>query len=216
MHSAVLENNKQIIFKEKLVAIIRVEDPDDIMPIVSYLDEAGVRVLEITSNTPCFQDYVPIIKQQYPHLMVGVGTVTNQFIAKKAISAGAEFLVTPNVCEQVITTAHKFDLPVMVGAFTPTDIVNAANYGADVIKLFPAEPFGPEHYNALANGPFLDLPLFPVGGIDETNAEDYIKLGAKGMGIGGSLVTPVRSQAHRKELIKRNQQLLKLLQGTDA
>lgn len=216
MNLPILEHNKQIIFKEKLVAIIRVEDPDDIMPIVSYLDEAGVRVLEVTSNTPCFQEYVPIIKQQYPHLLVGVGTVTNQFIAKQAIAVGAEFLVTPNVCEQVINTAHDHNLPVMVGAFTPTDIVNAANYGADVIKLFPAEPFGAEHYNALANGPFLDLPLFPVGGIDETNAKDYINLGAKGMGIGGSLVTPVQSSDHRKQLIQRNQQLLKLLQGTDA
>lgn len=193
---------------EKLVVIIRVQNPDDIMAIVDYLQEAGVKAVEITSNTPRYDEYLQKVKACYPSLLVGAGTITSPEIAKQAIEAGAEFLVTPNTNAEVVQCAHQHDVPVMMGALTPTDVVTAINAQADVIKIFPAEPLGSEYLASLAKGPFLDTPFFPVGGVNENNAKTYMSAGAKGLGIGGSLAAPVKSQEHRAELISKVKHVL--------
>lgn len=196
------------LIEQKLVMIIRVKDPEEILPIVDYLVEAGVSAVEVTSNTPKYEQYIPKIKKQYPSLLVGAGTITNTELAKQAIDAGAEFLVTPNTSESVVEFAHDNQVPVVMGVLTPTDIVAAKEANADIIKLFPAEPLGPEYLKALAKGPFLDLPFFPVGGLDEKNTPLYLQAGAAGVGIGGSLASPVNSDEERAEVIERIKVLL--------
>ncbi|MCU4675623.1 bifunctional 4-hydroxy-2-oxoglutarate aldolase/2-dehydro-3-deoxy-phosphogluconate aldolase [Catenovulum sp. 2E275] len=197
-------NKQQIIeqmFKQKLVVIIRVEQPEQIDGIVENLLTAGVGILEITSNTPGFASKITQLREQYPNLIVGAGTITTVEIAEQAKAAGAQFLVTPNTCKQVGAFANEHNLPVLMGAFTPTDVVEAKKAGADVVKLFPAEPIGPEYLKALAKGPFLDTAFFPVGGIDQDNFEQWIDAGAKGLGIGGALAKPVETEVEKQQLI---------------
>lgn len=188
------EQIRQQLLRDKLVVIIRVTDPSDIPDIVECLQSAGVRAIEITSNTP---HYLEAIKQQrarYPNILIGAGTVTNTDITKEAIEAGAQFLVTPNTSAQVVKCAHSFNVPVIIGALTPTDVVTAMEAKADIIKLFPASAMGTDYLKDLAKGPFLDTVFFPVGGIDETNFEQWMLSGAKGIGIGGALASPVRNK----------------------
>ncbi|WP_440875953.1 bifunctional 4-hydroxy-2-oxoglutarate aldolase/2-dehydro-3-deoxy-phosphogluconate aldolase [Thalassotalea sp. PLHSN55] len=191
------------LLAEKLIVIIRVENPEDILAIVQCLHDAGVNAVEVTSNTPNYDVYLPKIKQVFPQMMIGAGTITHGHLAQQAIAAGAEFLVTPNAKADVVKVAHQHDVPVVMGAYTPTDIVDAVDYGADIVKLFPAQPIGPEYLAALAKGPFLDVPFFPVGGIDEDNALAYFHAGAKGIGVGGSLAQPVYSDEQKQALTQR-------------
>ncbi|MCM2680195.1 bifunctional 4-hydroxy-2-oxoglutarate aldolase/2-dehydro-3-deoxy-phosphogluconate aldolase [Echinimonas agarilytica] len=191
------------ILEEKLVMIIRVKNPDDIDAIVECFDLAGVRVLEITSNTPKYCDAIRRLKKAYPHLLIGAGTVTNASLAHEAIEAGAEFLVTPNTSEEIVSVAHQHEVPVLMGAFSPTEIVTAVEAGADIVKLFPAGSLGTEYLESLAKGPLNDVIFMPVGGVSDDNFKSWFDAGGKGVGIGGSLAQPVRSEEQKQALVQR-------------
>jgi 2-dehydro-3-deoxyphosphogluconate aldolase/(4S)-4-hydroxy-2-oxoglutarate aldolase len=122
-----------------------------------------------------------------------VGTVLDAETARAAILAGAQFVVSPSLDLQVIAMAHRYDRPVMPGALTPTEIVTAWSAGADIVKVFPANHFGPTYFKDL-KGPLPHIRLTPTGGVDLTTAADWIKAGAVCVGVGGALV--------KKELIK--------------
>jgi 2-dehydro-3-deoxyphosphogluconate aldolase/(4S)-4-hydroxy-2-oxoglutarate aldolase len=108
-------------------------------------------------------------------------------MAEKAIAAGARFLVSPNLDAEVIKTALDNDVLPMPGVMTPTEIVQALKYGAPIVKLFPSSSLGAGYVKEL-KGPFSNLKLIAVGGINKDNIKDFIKAGAIGAGIGGSLV----------------------------
>ncbi|OBT11607.1 2-dehydro-3-deoxyphosphogluconate aldolase [Shewanella sp. UCD-FRSSP16_17] len=190
------------LISQKLIVIIRVKDPSDIEGIVQCMSDAGVLAVEVTSNTPGYEMAITQLRQQFPHMLIGVGTVTDHRIAKRAIKAGAQFLVTPNTNEAIVRHAHALDVPVVMGAMTPTDIVDASQFNADIIKLFPAGPMGANYLQALAHGPFLDTYFFPVGGIDASNIDAWFDSGASGVGIGGSLAQPVYSPQQAEQLTK--------------
>ena len=193
------------IIAQRLVFIIRLEDPNDILPIVDCLTFAGVEIVEVTSNTPNYEHCISQINQHYPDLLVGAGTITNQELAEQAIEAGAEFLVTPNTEKSIVDYAHKYNVPVMMGAYTPSEVVTAVKAQADVIKLFPA---GTQYLESLAKGPFLNVPFFAVGGVNEINFKEYFHAGAQGIGVGGSLAAPVKNKEERRRLIERVNKLV--------
>lgn len=191
------------LLKERLVVIIRVQDPADIPPIVDCLADGGVKVVEVTSNTPGWEDAVEQVQRDHPGLLVGAGTITSPDLAKRAIVAGARFLVTPNTRPEIVKLAHRYEIPVVMGAMTPTEVADAAEAGADIIKLFPAGTLGTAYLKALSKGPFLDTRFFAVGGVDENNLAEWMEAGAAGVGIGGSLANPVPTQADAENLVKR-------------
>lgn len=191
------------LLAEKLIVILRVKNSEDIFSIVKCLATAGVKVLEVTANTPNFCAAISRIRVDFPALLVGAGTITNVSLAQQAIAAGAEFLVTPNTKSAVVKVAHEQEIPVVMGAFTPTEIVEAVEAHADIVKLFPAEPIGPEYLKALAFGPFNNTIFFPVGGINELNVERWVNSGAKGIGVGGSLAAPVYTPEDAQRLVDR-------------
>lgn len=191
------------LLEERVVVIIRVTDPDEIPPIVVCLVEGGIKAIEITSNTPGCMQAVTRLRADYPELLIGAGTITSAKLAEEAMAAGAQFLVTPNTREEVVTCAHAHDVPVIMGAMTPSEVVEATEAGADIIKLFPAGALGPQYLAALAKGPFLDAVFFAVGGVDENNIDEWLDNGAAGVGIGGSLAAPVPTEADAACLVKR-------------
>ena len=103
--------------------------------------------------------------------------------------AGAEFIVAPTVNLDVIRLCRRYDVPVMPGAFTPTEVVAAWEAGADVVKIFPADVGGPNYLKAL-RGPLPQIRMMPTGGVDLNTAEAFLKAGACCLGVGGSLVDP--------------------------
>ena len=198
----------------KLVVIIRVEDPEDIPPIVACMVESGVEAMEITSNTPGWRAAVSAMRQAYPDLLFGAGTILNVELAEQAIAAGAQFLVTPNTNADVVAHAHQHGIPVVMGAMTPTEVAEAMNAGADIVKLFPAGTLGTDYLKSLARGPYLDTVFFAVGGVDEHNLESWMENGAAGVDIGGSLAAPVPTEDDAEKLKIRISMIKKILSKT--
>lgn len=172
---------------------MRLNNQNYIAGAIKSLINGGVKVLEITSNTPGYLDQISRARSNYSKQLIGAGTVINQAIAQDAIDAGAQFLVTPNVSQAVVEIAHKHDVPVLMGAMTPTEIVSAMEIDADIIKLFPAGELGIEYCKAL-RGPFNDIPVFAVGGIHMENVSAWLKSAVTGVGVGNQLTRAVHSE----------------------
>ncbi|WP_215224012.1 bifunctional 4-hydroxy-2-oxoglutarate aldolase/2-dehydro-3-deoxy-phosphogluconate aldolase [Echinicola shivajiensis] len=189
---------RDIILKEKLIAIVRTKAQKDVPTIVEGLVAGGIRVLEITSNTPGFDLLIKENRKQYPDVLIGAGTVTNASIAEKAIKAGAQFLVSPNTQAELVNIAHDNHIPIIMGALTPTEIGDAVDLGADIVKLFPASNFGSSYLKAI-RGPFDEAKFFAVGGIDLYNMCEWLDAGALGLGLG-SVLTAIK----KEELSKGN------------
>ena len=172
-----------VIKKEKVVAILRAKAQKDVESIVEAVFSTGLSVLEITSNTPGYLEEISKARKVYPNKLIGAGTVINLKIASEVIKAGAQFIVTPNTNADVIKFAHEYDVPVLVGALTPTEVCVAAENGADVIKLFPAGNLDTPYLKAV-QGPLDNLEYFAVGGINTENVDKWFKSGASGVGYG--------------------------------
>lgn len=171
-----------------IVAIIRGAKPENILPIAQALYEGGVKTLEITVETPKVLSLIEKVSEEYgDDLIVGAGTVLDSETARAAIMAGAKFIFSPTVDEETIKLTKRYGVISIPGALTPTEILKAYESGADVVKVFPANAFGPKYLKDV-HGPLPQIPLMPTGGIDLDNIEEYIKHGGIAAGIGSSLV----------------------------
>lgn len=193
------------------VAILRGESSRHLQPMVCTLVEEKIQVMEVSLTTPDAVDSIRQITRGLPdNVYLGAGTVTSVAAAEAAASAGAHFFVTPVVVEPVISFAASIGLPVLVGAFTPTEVLDAWSAGATAVKLFPASLGGPAYCSALA-GPLPDIPLVPTGGIDLSDVPHYMAAGATALGIGGPLMGSAPHGGSLAELAVRARQLRTLL-----
>jgi 2-dehydro-3-deoxyphosphogluconate aldolase/(4S)-4-hydroxy-2-oxoglutarate aldolase len=190
----------QKISAHRLVAIVRLPEQQLVAATLACLVEGGVEVLEITANTPGYCEEITQARQKYANVLIGAGTIINLQRAKQAVAAGAQFLVTPNTNAEVVEFAHANDIPVLMGALTPTEIALAIEMQADMIKLFPAGELGLKYFKGI-QGPFSDTPFFPVGGIGQHNVSDWFKQGAAGVGVGNQLTRAINSEQERIEHI---------------
>src|SRR5450432_1070538 len=175
------------ILTHKIVAIIRGANPADVLKIATALHEGGVRILEITFNSPNALTVVEELSTQLgKELLIGMGTVLNAATAKDAISAGAKFIKSPSLDIETIRTTKKLGAVSIPGAFTATEILTAYEHGGDIIKIFPAS-VGTNYIRDL-HGPFPHIPLMPTGGINIENIKEYLTTGAVAVGIGSALV----------------------------
>ena len=168
-----------------VVAILR-RPRVDIELCVRALIEAGVRLVEVTIDSPAAVPFLESAAKKFKEGLFGAGTVTVPELAEKAIRAGAKFLVTPNFNPEVIHVARSRQIPILSGAMTPTEIFAAYEAGAEVIKVFPAATLGSAYFREL-RGPFPEIPLMATGGITVENAPDFFAAGATALGVGGSL-----------------------------
>lgn len=194
------QNITQRILAHRLVAIVRLKQQSQVAVTLKCLVEGGIEVLEITSNTPGYIEEIAKARAKYPDILVGAGTITNAQRATNAIAAGAQFLVTPNTNSSVVQIAHAHNVPVLMGAFTPTEIAQALEMEADIIKLFPAGEIGTDYLKGV-QGPFDTTPFMAVGGIHLDNVEDWFEAGAAGVGVGNQLTRAIDSEQDRIEHI---------------
>ena len=176
----------KLIIEAKIVSIIRLKNSNSIYQIGEALQKGGIKVIEVTLTTPNAIFEMEKLKR-LSKILIGIGSVTDGKSAEQAINAGAEFIVTPVIKKEVIDVAHNYNRPVLAGAFSPTEILQAHEWGADIIKLFPAEPLGLAYYRSII-APLPKLKLMPTGGITTQNAEKWLKSGAACLGVGNSLV----------------------------
>ncbi|TYB49353.1 bifunctional 4-hydroxy-2-oxoglutarate aldolase/2-dehydro-3-deoxy-phosphogluconate aldolase [Actinomadura chibensis] len=171
-----------------VVAVVRGTDPTRVTGVLDTLVAAGIRCLEITLNTPGALDALRAARDRYPDdVELGAGTVRTPADASAAVDAGASFLVAPDTDAEVAVKAHDLGVPYYPGALTPSEVARAWDLGATAVKVFPAHLFGPEYLRDLAE-PFRDIALLPTGGVRPGNAGDYVRAGAIGVGVGGSLI----------------------------
>ena len=176
------------ILKTKVVAVLRIKEPDKLKKVIDALYKGGITVLEITMTVPnAIQLIEKMSKELDKNIVLGVGSVLNKSVAEDAIKAGAKYVVSPVLKKEIIETAHKFDVPVMPGCFTPTEIQTAYEYGADIIKVFPADVVGMAFFKAVL-APLPHLKLMPTGGVSLTNAGEWLKAGACAVGVGSALL----------------------------
>ncbi len=171
-----------------VVAIIRANSSDELIEVAAAIKEGGVDVIEVTMTTPNALQVISEVAKKYgDKVLVGVGTVLDAETARAAMLAGAEFVVSPVVKEDIIEICRRYSKIVMPGAFTPTEVLYAWEKGADYVKVFPASQVGPSHIKAI-RGPLPQIPLIPTGGVNVDNAGEFIKAGAAALGVGGTLV----------------------------
>jgi 2-dehydro-3-deoxyphosphogluconate aldolase/(4S)-4-hydroxy-2-oxoglutarate aldolase len=171
----------------RVIGILRGISADFFGPLMDAAFKGGLQAIEVTLNTPQAEAMIAAQRPRVPQgRWLGMGTVCNLEMAKRAVDAGAMFLVTPNTEAAVIDFAVARGVPIVAGAFTPTEVYSAWASGADMIKVFPCTQLGPQYIRDLL-GPLDKVPLVAVGGVTRENAGDYFKAGARAVGVGTSL-----------------------------
>jgi len=177
----------EIIKETGVAAVIRGATTENIITIANALKDGGVKVLEITVETPGACAAIEKASLELEDVLVGAGTVLDAETARIAIMSGAKFIFSPTINPKTIEMAKRYGVVSIPGALTPTEILTAYENGADLIKVFPANVFGPSYIKDI-HGPLPHIPLITTGGISIDNVGNYIKAGAIGVGVGSSLV----------------------------
>lgn len=172
------------------IAIIRMQSAEKLAHAAGALREGGITAIEITMTTPNALRLIEETATAFSddeEVLIGVGSVLDGPTAQQAINAGATFVVSPILSAEMIETCHRYDVPAMPGAYTPTEVARAHELGADVVKIFPASTVGPDYFGAL-KGPMPHVKLMPTGGVSLENAGQWIEAGACAVGVGSALL----------------------------
>ena len=173
-----------------IIPIIRASSADVVVPVAEALLQAGLPICEITLTVPNAIQAISAVANRFAgKLLLGAGTVTDAEMARRAIDAGAEFLVTPCLVPEVIDAAHRAGVAVLPGALTPGEVFEAFRLGGDMVKIFPVQSVGGAAYLRALRGPFPDIPLVPTGGVTLENVAEMFKEGAAAVGVGSELVS---------------------------
>jgi len=183
------------------IGVLRVESSETCLEVIEALVEGGVRALEVTTTTPDTIETIAKARKKYgDDAVIGIGTVLDRATAEKGILAGAQLVVSPSLHKDVLDACVEHQVVGCPGTFTPTEIVQAQRWGADLIKVFPASVVGPSYIKAVL-APLPWAKLVPTGGVDVNNAPEFIKAGAFCVGVGGALVSSKAIAAGRFDLL---------------
>ena len=170
----------------RLIGIVRLDDEDMAVAAATCAIDAGLEAVEITFTLPSAARAIERLRRDRPQAQIGAGTVRDMPQLEDAIEAGAQFLVAPGLNPELVRAAQRHGVMILPGVFTATEVDQALRTGAEVLKLFPAEPSGPAYLAALLQ-PFPEARLVPTGGIDAGNAAAYLRAGAAAVAMGSSL-----------------------------
>jgi 2-dehydro-3-deoxyphosphogluconate aldolase / (4S)-4-hydroxy-2-oxoglutarate aldolase len=196
------ESTSQTIERVGLIPVLRAKNAKQAHAVVEAMRAGGVTVVEVTMTVPGAIEVLRELKQRHgARLLLGSGTVTTAKEAEATIEAGAEFVVSPSLHPDVIAAtraAGKLSIP---GALTPTEVITAHRAGADYVKIFPCSAVGGAPYLKALLAPFPFLKLIPTGGVTLETAGDYIKAGARALGVGSDLVNLAAIDQGRPDVI---------------
>jgi 2-dehydro-3-deoxyphosphogluconate aldolase / (4S)-4-hydroxy-2-oxoglutarate aldolase len=178
------------IRKTGIIPVIRGESSAVALAVVETLAEAGLAIAEITMTVPAAIEAIVAAKKRFgDKMLIGAGTVTDEETVRRAIDAGAEFIVSPCLVPDVIDAARREDVAVLPGALTPSEIFQAFRDGADMVKVFPVQNVGGAAYLRALRGPFPEIPLVPTGGVTLDNLGELFAAGAVAVGVGSELIS---------------------------
>lgn len=184
------EHDLERLRRTGVVAIIRSPRGELLADVAAALLAGGIEVIEITFTVPkAAQVLETIVSRLGDRVLLGAGTILDAETARVAIDAGARFLVSPVVREDVIRCCRRYDRLAIPGGFTPSEILGAWEMGADLVKVFPTDFTGP-NYLRILRGPLPQVRLLPTGGVTLENMAGFLEAGAFAVGVGTSLVEP--------------------------
>lgn len=178
-----------------IIGILRGFDRSLTVGAIDAAVRGGLRMAEITWNSPGAGGQISEARERFEgRCAIGAGTVLSVGDLEGALNAGAEFVVTPVLREEVVVECVRRGVPIYPGAFSPGEVERAWGLGAAMVKVFPAEVLGPAYIKAL-KGPFPGIKLMPTGGVDLESLGLFAKAGASGFGVGGPLFNKARVEA---------------------
>ena len=187
-----------------VVAVIRMRDAGKLRDVVDAIAEGGVRAIEVTMTVPGAIGLIGTLAASLPStILLGAGTVTDAATARAVIDAGARFVVGPVFRRDVIDACHERDVAVAPGCFSPTEIFDAPEHGADIVKVFPATALGPGFIKDV-RAPLPQLRLMPTGGVTLDNAGDWIRAGAIAVGVGSALLDAKAIETGQLDVLSDN------------
>jgi 2-dehydro-3-deoxyphosphogluconate aldolase/(4S)-4-hydroxy-2-oxoglutarate aldolase len=196
------ETTAEIIERVGLIPVLRAKSIAQAHAVVEAMIAGGVTVVEVTMTVPNAVHLLKELKKEHgARILLGSGTVTTAKEAEDTINAGAEFVVSPSLHPEVIAAtkaAGKLSIP---GALTPTEVITAHRAGADYVKIFPCSAMGGASYLRSLLAPFPHLKLIPTGGVTLKTAEEFIRAGARALGVGSDLVNLAAIDEGKPEII---------------
>ena len=183
----------EYVQQRKIVAIVRGLKPEYIVRLGHAFEEGGIGLMEVTYDQKAPETWkntaaaIEAVEKEFgDRVLVGAGTVITPEQVSMTYNAGGHYLVTPTTQPEIIRMGKALGMGLYPGAFSPSEILEAWNAGADAVKVFPAGSLGPGYIKAV-RAPLGHIPLMAVGGINEKNAAEYMKAGCVGIGAGGNL-----------------------------
>lgn len=179
------KNILELIESRKIVPVVKLDSSSDSLPLCEALCEGGLPVAEITFRTEAAEESIRHASKAFPDMLIGAGTIVNTEQAKRAVGAGAKFLVTPGFSREVTEYAIDSHILIFPGACTPTEIMCALEYNLDIVKFFPAKQYGGLDTIKALSAPFPSIRFMPTGGVNAANIRDYLEY-KKIIACGGS------------------------------
>lgn len=201
-----------------IVPVVRAPSPELAVRAVEALLAGGVSVFEITLTVPGAVGVIQALAERFHgRAIVGAGTVLTAEDASACIAAGAQFIVSPGFNAPTVEIARAFDLAVMPGALTPTEVMAAMAAGVDMVKIFPCSAMGGAKYLKALRGPFPKTKFMPTGGVSPATAAEYIEAGASALGLGSELVDIAALKAGNDGLLtEKARELVEIVRAARA
>jgi 2-dehydro-3-deoxyphosphogluconate aldolase/(4S)-4-hydroxy-2-oxoglutarate aldolase len=196
-----------------LVPVLRAESEEQALGIASAIADGGVTVLEITMTVPGAIRVMSRLTKERPDILIGAGTVLDAETARMCMLEGAQFVVSPALNLQTIEMCHRYSIPVLPGALTPTEVVTAWQAGADVIKVFPASALGGAKYLKSLKAPLPQVEMIPTGGVSLATAKEFLEAGSFALGVGADLVdTKAMAEGKPEKITESAKKYLEIVQ----
>ena len=176
-----------VVGQQRVVAVVRSSQFEQGIQMAKAVAAGGIRLIEVTWNSDRAPDVIAQLRQDLPDCWIGAGTLLTVAQQQQAIAAGAQFLFTPHVDIGMIKTAAEQEIPLVAGALSPTEIVQAWQAGAASVKVFPIEIMGGVAYIQALRAPLGNIPLIPTGGITIDNTPAFLQAGAIAVGLSSDL-----------------------------
>lgn len=187
-----------------LVPVLRAESEEQALALAAAIAAGGVSVLEVTMTVPGAVRVMARLAKERPDILIGAGTVLDPETARICMLEGAQFVVSPALNVKTVEICQRYDIAVLPGALTPTEVVTAWQAGADVIKIFPASAMGGAKYLKSLKAPLPQVEMIPTGGVSLTTAREFLEAGAFALGVGADLVDPKAIEAGQAATITAN------------
>ena len=182
-----------------IVAVVRAEDSETAMRITDACIEGGVAAIELTFTVPGAHKVIEELAKKYTsdQIILGAGTVMDSETARVAILSGSQYIVSPYFNAETVKLCNRYRMPYMAGCMTITEVLTAMEAGVDIVKIFPADLFGPKIIKDI-KGPLPHAKMMPTGGVEVSNVHEWIKAGAVAVGAGSSLTAGAKTGDYAK------------------